>query len=303
LDCSHVAAWFNKGSIHLALGQRDQAKRCFEHAILIDDRFVSAWMALGGMLADESGHEDAISCYDRALRVDAVLDDAWLQKSRALNSLGRYSEAIDCCDRVLCRDPTNSDALRDKAVALANKGVDLWRAGDLKAALRHWQSALEFCPALADVWQFRGYALEQLGRRLDAIKSHVHAVFLHPDLDGSWTAIDSYLQFPPVEGMAEWALEQKVEQPSDVEAWLTLGVVLAALGDTYDALNCFDNATKSEPKSASTWFGRGLFLLHCCECHADALECFRKARQLGMTKDHLSSNAAGETAQSIERLK
>ena len=65
-------------------------------------------------------YEEAIKCYDKALEIDEKYVNAWNNKGNALCNLGKYDEAIECYDKALEIDDKFVDAWNNKGVALGN---------------------------------------------------------------------------------------------------------------------------------------------------------------------------------------
>lgn len=162
-DSQDLAAWVNKGVALNRLGRHEESIMCYVKALAIDSRHAGAWNNLGNAHDVLGRHDEAIACYDVALAADAQNADAWNNKSYTLISLGRHAEAIQCLEKALALDPRHACAWTTKAIALRSLGRN-------DEAIACCDKALEIDPHYAAAWGNKGNALQEMGRHEEAIK-------------------------------------------------------------------------------------------------------------------------------------
>lgn len=193
-------------------------------------------------------------------------------------------------------------------------GVVNARAGDLDAALRHYDKALVIRPDYAEVHNNRGNTLNRMGRSRDAIASFHAAIKANPTygeahnnlgsaLHGAGQleqAIASYakaLELKPDyaeahnnlgnaltdDGKPEEALASfdraLQHNPGLAEAYNNIGNVLRSLGRYSEARQNFDQAIRIRPDYAQAHSGLGN-TLNDQGLHQQAVQCIRKALHL-----------------------
>lgn len=139
IDDKHYDAWVNKGTTLHDLGKYEEARtnkdddfyymsryeeaiKCYDRALKINDKYVYAWAYKGGAFISLGVIDPALYCCDRALELDDKYVYAWNIKGNALYYMGRYEEALKCYDRVLELDDKYVDAWYNKGYALKKLG-------------------------------------------------------------------------------------------------------------------------------------------------------------------------------------
>ncbi|MCT7983929.1 tetratricopeptide repeat protein [Laspinema sp. A4] len=93
---------------------------------------------------------------------------------------------------------------------------------------------------------------------------------------------------------------QPLDEPLDVEGWLTRGVERLDAGDDRAALNAFNRVIELEPNHASAWMNRGNALFN-LEQAEEALSAYDRAIEL-RPDDGFSWGARGDTLYDLERI-
>ncbi len=155
-----VLAHTERGRALTELGQLDEAKQAFAHALAVDPDSLDALAGAAHLyaLALPSGHENDGLGRLYAARGFELAHQADLREERrrfarmeavALNDLGRSAEALERARDVLATDPKDEDARYEEALAL----FELCRFDEAKPALT----------ALTSVERFAGPAHQHLG--------------------------------------------------------------------------------------------------------------------------------------------
>lgn len=133
----HSDAWNNKGIAISVLGWKDEALRCFKHAIELKPNNAKAWNNLGRAYSNLERYEEAINHYDTAIHFVNSHDDEGISihadiltnKGIAFTKLGKYTSysswydnATKCFEEALDMKPKNINALNHKAILYLEKG-------------------------------------------------------------------------------------------------------------------------------------------------------------------------------------
>jgi protein O-GlcNAc transferase len=147
----------NAGHALRAAGRFAEAAAMLERAIAIKPDYANAYNNLGMVRRAQGRLADAVAAYRSALSIVPNLVPANFNLGNALRDLGRYIEAVDVYRRVVALIPSNPDA----HVALA--GALEW-TGDMEAAKRSYESALELDSAHVATLVNYGLLLKKMGR-------------------------------------------------------------------------------------------------------------------------------------------
>jgi len=186
LDDKYVYAWNNKGLALERLEKYDEAIKCYNKAIEVDPSFLDAWSSKGLALERLEEYDEAIKCYDAIIAIDAKNIDAWNSKGNCYFNLEKYDEAIKCYDAII--------ALDDKYVyAWNNKGLALERLGKYDEVIKCYNKAIEVDPSFLDAWGNKGLALERLGKYDEAIKCYDAIIAIDAKNIDAWNSRGSAL--------------------------------------------------------------------------------------------------------------
>jgi tetratricopeptide (TPR) repeat protein len=140
----------DKGIILYNQGRSDEAIKCIDEAIRLDQDYAYAWNIKGAILRNQGAaldnpeisldgqdkYDEAMRCFDEAIRLDPNLTQAWIDKGIALLGQGRaltrigldgnsvYDEAIKCFDEAIRLNPDNAVVWNQKGAALYRMGRD-----------------------------------------------------------------------------------------------------------------------------------------------------------------------------------
>jgi tetratricopeptide (TPR) repeat protein len=80
------------------------------------------WNWKGFILGELERYEEALKCFDEALEINNKDGNIWNNKGLALYQLGRYEEALKCFDEALKINPKDGNALKNKIITLSKLG-------------------------------------------------------------------------------------------------------------------------------------------------------------------------------------
>ncbi|NCS37356.1 MAG: tetratricopeptide repeat protein [Microcystis aeruginosa G11-01] len=157
--------WFEKGLIHAAAKEYEEAITSYDKALQIKPDYHEAWYNRGIALGNLGRVEEAIASYDRTVEIKPDEQDSWYNRGIALGILGRNEEAIASYDRAVEIKP-------DYHQAWVNRGISLRKLGRYEEAIASYDRAVEIKPDYHEAWFNRSISLRKLGRYEEAIASY-----------------------------------------------------------------------------------------------------------------------------------
>ncbi|MCZ8047140.1 MULTISPECIES: tetratricopeptide repeat protein [unclassified Microcystis] len=141
------------------------------------------------------------------------------------------------------------------------QGYQKYMNGDFIGAIASFDRALEIKPDKHEAWNYRGIALDDLGRLEEAIASWDRALEMKPDYPNAWSsrgiALLNLGRFEEAIASFDRALEIKPDYPN---AWVSRGVALVNLGRFEQAIASWDRALEIKPDFHLAWYNRGVAL-------------------------------------------
>jgi tetratricopeptide (TPR) repeat protein len=172
VDPSYVRAFYAQGVLLTRMNQLDEAMSKFRAAISVKNAnprdLSKAYAGMGLVNFKRNKYEDAVRGYDKAVELNPQSDDAWYNLGKAYGELNQYESAVQSIEKAVELDPRNHKYL----TALAEKQN---RLGKYSEATRTAQAATSIQSNYAAAWFELGWALENLGRKEDAIAAYEKA--------------------------------------------------------------------------------------------------------------------------------
>jgi serine/threonine protein kinase len=142
-----------------------------------------------------------------------------------------------------------------------NRGTSLAALGNVQAAIRCYDRALELNPSLAGTWSSKGIALQQLGHLQEAVECYNEALALDPGESRHWHNKGRALIDSGAHDEALSCFDEAVRlDPGGTHGWLGKASVLATLGRRSEAADCVEKAISINPKDSEAWLKRGCLL-------------------------------------------
>lgn len=244
LDPQLAEAWHGRGDVLHRLGRNQDALLSLESAISANPRYTEAWCYKGYVLVELGRYEEALADYRQALSLDPQVAYAWNDVGFVLIKLQRHEEALRSLDRSLKIDPKCANPWRWKGEA--------WRElNQLEKAIECFDEALSLRLPYAGASYSRAAALEQLGRRSEALAAYGDVIELESnDSDHYHGALAAFTR----------AIEAN---PLDADSWFKKGKALDKLQRKDEASAAYAKAMEIDPQYhyQSKWssnFGRNL---------------------------------------------
>lgn len=156
-------------------------------------------------------------------------------------------------------------------------GTAALAAGDMDAALRHFNHALRLKPRYDVAWIARGQALLRMGDLDGALKSFAEAIVIRPHGEDSWSALAAVLHRlgRHAEEIEAYGELLKLD-PRNVAAMAGRAAALHELRRYDEAIAACDAALAVRPEYAPAWTAKGAALLRRRKPQ-EALGCFEEA--------------------------
>ena len=135
----------NIGVSYLALGQLDLAKEKFDEAIKANSSYPYAWINLGVVNGDAGNTDEAIRCYDKAIELDnSVAATVLIKKGGLLTIAGKYDDALSAF-----KEAESIAEKEDQSALYTGLGAVYYLQKDNVAAEEAFNHAIELDPANA----------------------------------------------------------------------------------------------------------------------------------------------------------
>jgi tetratricopeptide (TPR) repeat protein len=135
-DPNYGTALSNKGLALRYMGKYNEAIKCYNKAIEIEQNDDYAWKGKGSVLRDLGNYGDAIKCYNKAIEINPNYAEAWNSEGITFHNWGRYEDAIKCYNKAIEINPNYAEAWFNSARSKVRKG-------DIKNGLIDLQKAIE----------------------------------------------------------------------------------------------------------------------------------------------------------------
>ncbi len=237
---------------------------------------------------EENSDNDSVSEYDDIFYQESVKEVAHLtyminsnmclnrdvsqlhyEKGMHLSSVGNYSDAVECFNKAIEIDHHHADSYYRKGEILRTF------LNDSKAAVIALDEAIRINPNHVEAYSTHGYALMDLGRYEDAVKSFDRII-----------TINLATKYKPPTISFEEAIRKNISwnllELTHSTGYGAKAIALKKLGKWKDVLECYDQLIKHQPSSEHHHHSRGQALLE-LERYNEALECFDKALNIQPT--------------------
>jgi FkbM family methyltransferase len=141
--------------IHQA-GKVREAEQIYQQALAAEPMNASAWCYLGIAFHDQERYDEAVAAYQRALKLKPHFPIALNNLGNSFRLMRRLPEAVTAFDQALAQQP-------DYLIAFKNKSTTLCWEGQVEAALKNYELAVQYGPDDADIHKHLGILRLLLG--------------------------------------------------------------------------------------------------------------------------------------------
>ncbi|WP_204103777.1 MULTISPECIES: CHAT domain-containing tetratricopeptide repeat protein [Spirulina sp. CCY15215] len=151
--------------------------------------------------------------------------------------------------------------INPEAKTLFNRGADLYYAGDIRGALSCCEQAIEIQPNYLDAYNGRGTALNEMGRKEEAIADFNKALEIQPNDHHAYTGRGTALREMgrKEEAIADFNKALEI-QPNDHHAYNGRGNALNDMGRHEEAIADYNKALEIQPNFHIAYNNRGFAL-------------------------------------------
>jgi tetratricopeptide (TPR) repeat protein len=295
LDPNHGPALREKGEMHLAAGERDEAMRCYQKLAQTGASGANdpeLWLTIADIASDLGRVEEANAAYDRVAELDpGRAHDIAARRARLRLQAGRPDLALELMEQLKPADgspiPIAALLLRAEvllalerpedarasytevlgresgnATALAGMGRILLDEGKAPEALQSLEQALARVPDDEGLYLLRAEAQAASGALAEAARGLEDGVKRIPRSEPLWARLgEIHIRLENWPKASESLAHAMAIDPANVELPLRAGFVAEKLGHENEALALYELATRIAPSNKFAWCSHGLALL------------------------------------------
>ena len=240
LDPKNAPAWNNRGFANFNINRWNEALRCYDESMLSDPTYSVAWYNYGYTLQLSGRLNDSKDYYQKAVHLDPHDKIAWNNLANVHYNQGQYERSIEIYKKSLELDP-------DYVIAVNNIGNALDHLHRYEEAVPYHEQAIALDSTFHYAWMAKGRALVKLNKPeegLEYIETSIELDNQDPDyyeaLGRCYVSLGFFTK-------ARRILNRGLSLDGQhVPCWLALGDVNLELKNKVQALQCFDEAVRSQ---------------------------------------------------------
>lgn len=228
-----------KADVLFELGKYEQSSICYKAALEYDDKDSYLLNRIGDNLTRLGQFGDAIRYYKKAIKLEP--DNEYLYNNMAIVYLNKsdYDNALDANTQALKINSQNTTVLYWRGLIYEMKN-------DFDKALKFFDYVLRIDDSNPEVWNERATILNMMGKSEEALLSYDKSI--------------------------ELCLDNKVD---DANMWASKGNTLLGLQRYVEAIDCYDNALKTDKHNPIILNNKGVAYME-LDMFKEAMDCFTK---------------------------
>lgn len=281
-----VSLWFDQARALWALERGEEAVKCAEQGVAMEEKNTHGWEYLGMLLNAMESYERALRAFQKAAEVGQPTSSLWSCQALSLCGLGRQGEALERAKQAVAMEEKNPWAWEVLGIVEMLGPREKDSAKD-ERALKAFSRAAELGQPTSNVRRGQAVVLHRLERGQEALQCAKQAVETDRNNAGAWETLGTILVKT---GDYEHALEAlskvaEVGQPT-AQLWQIQALLLMARGRLQEALRCAEQAVAMDPTDAATWEELGIIVGELGD-YERALVAFQTAAKLGRASSGL----------------
>ena len=234
------AAYKKHGDAHLLKGNLEDAKACYQQAIVLNPNYAKVYSNLGFILREQSIYEDSERCLRTALSIDPKIADAHYMLGTISQTRGKLEDTISHFRKALELDPDLEFAYRDLCYVLFQHG----EFADAKEVIT---KGIAHNPGIPDYHYYLG-------------NLHTHA-----------------REFDKAAACYREAL---LIRPAYVEVHFNFGIMWQEQGNLSEAIACYQKALAFNPDFADAHYNLGILFFKGQGLLSESEACFRRVLEI-----------------------
>jgi tetratricopeptide (TPR) repeat protein len=295
LNPNSTEAYLNRGAAYQYLSQYEKAIEDFTKVIERDPKLDKAYNNRGIANHNLKQYEEAIKDFSKAIELNPNDTIAYSNRANVYRDLKQYNKAIRDCNKAIKIDPKY-------AGAYSNRGLTYHDLKQYKKALEDYNRAIELNLKWDGVYYNRGLTYHESNRYEEAIRDFNKAIELNPnDALEYYSRGLSYLNLNRYEEAID-DFDKAIElNPEDTEAYLNRGVAHYYLSQYEEAIEDLNKAIELNPKDARAYSNRGSVYIN-LRRNEEAIENYNKAIALNQNFAAAYANRGVTLVQTNEDL-
>ena len=240
LEPRNAPAWNNRGFANFNINRWNEALRCYDESIKSDSTYAVAWYNYGYTLQLSGRLNDSKDYYQRAVDLDPSDKIAWNNLANVHYNQGLYERSIDLYKESLKLD-------EEYVIAVNNIGNALDHLHRYEESISFHEKAIELDSTFHYAWMAKGRALTRLGRPEEGLEFIETSIELDSEDPDYHEALGRCYQSLKLYDKARQIINLGLSVDGQhVPCWVALGDVNLEIGNTLQALQCFDEAVRAQ---------------------------------------------------------
>lgn len=240
LEPRNAPAWNNRGFANFNINRWNEALRCYDESMDSDPTYAVAWYNYGYTLQLSGRLNDSKDYYQKAVDLDPSDKIAWNNLANVHYNQGLYERSIE-----LYKESLNLD--EEYVIAVNNIGNALDHLHRYKESIYYHEKAIELDSTFHYAWMAKGRALTRLGRPEEGLEFIETSIELDSEDPDYHEALGRCFQSLRLYDRAKQILNVGLSVDGQhVPCWVALGDINIEVGNTLQAMQCFDEAVRAQ---------------------------------------------------------
>ncbi len=240
LEPRNAPAWNNRGFANFNINRWNEALRCYDESMKSDPTYAVAWYNYGYTLQLSGRLNDSKDYYQRAVDLDPSDKIAWNNLANVHYNQGLYERSIELYEESLKLD-------EGYVIAVNNIGNALDHLHRYDESIYYHEKAIELDSMFHYAWMAKGRALTRLGRPEEGLEFIETSIELDSEDPDYHEALGRCFQSLKLYDKARQIINLGLSVDGQhVPCWIALGDINMEIGNTLQAMQCFDEAVRAQ---------------------------------------------------------
>ena len=240
LEPRNAPAWNNRGFANFNINRWNEALRCYDESMKSDPTYAVAWYNYGYTLQLSGRLNDSKDYYQRAVDLDPSDKIAWNNLANVHYNQGLYERSIELYEESLKLD-------EEYVIAVNNIGNALDHLHRYEESIYYHEKAIELDSTFHYAWMAKGRALTRLGRPEEGLEFIETSIELDSEDPDYHEALGRCFQSLKLYDKAREIINLGLSVDGQhVPCWIALGDINMEVGNTLQAMQCFDEAVRAQ---------------------------------------------------------